>query len=663
MDSQNVPDLTEELRNLLIPTHLHYDIGSKPLRARALAEIFTKTLYLSSDRKMTLSELASESAKIIGIKQIPKEDLSLGVNFLTDNKAIFKQKDFLVLSEDAAIKVKKGIDDSRERIDLILKENFSLRIDRDILAKWFRRAAADFFGEYGNIWVKSIFRKQIIDIPDKDFLEKTISRSIIEYGLVGLSDDLITGFKAFLTNYNDPNNNLQIWSFAQAMLSARIVAAAVGPDPITVNEFKNAKLFLDTNAFFLAVLEKSKASKTFSELAKCLKDIDATLCFVRSTKNEYERVVAGRKRETLAAVENFSLDILKESSDPFLKTAIARGCNDRESFERFFDSIEKIPDKIDGLVKINLEEYPDTVQAIEAGSKDMRVQAQIKAEWEKYHRYTRRWKSENAIEHDAELNSVAEMLRKNKEKVWIITMDRSMQSLSLRWAVKGLPIWIPLDALVQILSIWGAGPAHKPENFAPLLSAIIETEIQPGYKTFAPEDLTELLALEERINEFNRDQIKDFAIDMARLRLSGKSKDSGELQLKIRRTFEQKKLNHNEESQALRNRISALEKDKEDQAKEAIEALAKEIRPRLIRWIYIKNIGLSLIPLAIGLLLLKYGIDNLAIDKNLGMTFVIVAIFEIILPLIYWIIPAIKKELKNTDEQAKKEAEKSLKKS
>ena len=647
---------TEELRNLLISTHLHYDVESKVLKAKALAEIFMKTLYLSPNHKMKSDRIASESAKLIKSKQIPPEDVKLGVNLLVEKRIVCEQNnDFLVLSSEAIMNIEKDVDNCRNIIKRIVKKNFSPRIKEDILVQWFNRASIDFFSEYESILTNSFLQEQDtnINIPNKEFIEKAITKSIKDYELNNFSNDLIIGFRDFLKNYsNDRDIDFYMEMFAQAILSAKSIKATVGPDSITINEFRDAKLFIDTNVLLIAVLEKSKHFKIFSEFAKSLKDVNATLHFIRPTKDEYRRVVTIKKERALRIVEEYEMDILRKSSDMFLKTAIARGCNNRESFEIFFDSIGNIPDKIDGgAVKINFEESPDIAQAIESGAKDTDLQEKIKKEWKRYP-HLKKSKSENSAKHDAELNSVAEMFKKKREKIWVITMDRSMHSLSLHLERKKFPLWITFEVLVRILAIYGAGPAHNPRDLVSLLRIIIENEIQTSNRTYTLKDLTEAYNRNKRIGELSTDKIENLLLNFGRSELSEKPNDLEQAQLELRRALEPKEASTPEIVSDLQNRI----KLSEEKNKETINFLTKEFRLCLRKWIYIKNIGLFVIFLIIGLCILKYGIDKLSTDKDLAYILIPSAIFSIIIPLIFWIKPKTKKELENANKQSRKKA-------
>ena len=134
---------TEELRDLLVPTHIHYDIGSQPLKARAFAEIITKILSVEPERKLAFRDISHGVSEFIDAKDISPQDLSLGIKFLEEQGVVTKQGKKYVLSNKAYKEIEKNLDISRRRVDRILEDYFPAHLEKSNLRRWFLKASSD----------------------------------------------------------------------------------------------------------------------------------------------------------------------------------------------------------------------------------------------------------------------------------------------------------------------------------------------------------------------------------------------------------------------------------------------------------------------------------------------------------------------------------------
>lgn len=641
---------TEELRELLVPTHIYYDVGTKSLNDRAFGEMITKTLFMLAEKKARFSEIQDAVAKIVGVTSLTNQNIQSGLEFLKNQNAVTKQGKFWFLSKETSERVEKDINKSQERINHILDKHFGTKIDRSILEKWFKLSIAAFYGEYSEVFSKRLKGQSVI-LPSEESLLSVLEKPTVDLKLEKHREILKNGFNSFLKDTKDPLITQQIWSFAQAMLSAKLVNASIGPDPISINEFRNTKLFLDTNVLFIIALEKSKLSPAFSSLASSINQIGATLHATQGTCEEYKKVVARKRQEALRVIEEFPFDVVEEARDSFIKTAISRGCVDRSSFETFFNSIYDVPTSVAGE-KINIEDYPALKKASEVGANDKKRKDDIAEEWLRIHNYS---KSQGAIVHDASLDGVADFLKGKGENICVLTVDTAMQNVSIKWSGSGNPVWVGLDAFIQILAVSGVGTAHAPENFAPLLNSIITGDVYSSDKVFTLEDLDALLDLEERVKELSKDEIKDFASKIAKLRMSGRPKNDSELQLEIRRTFQRKKMNNDEDTQRLENRARVAEQDLSGEQKKrtAVEnyLLNKIIKEETIK-LYLFCGASALILIFLGIIITWRGYNLINTNSNFGWFLIGVGLIEIILASIKWIIPQIKAIPRNSRDRA-----------
>ncbi|HEY0220895.1 MAG TPA: hypothetical protein VGC58_01600, partial [Candidatus Paceibacterota bacterium] len=454
-------------------------------------------------------------------------------------------------------------------------------IDQQVLRKWFYDASSEFFAEFGEVISRSLLHESV-SMPDRSSLENILNKTITDNNLEGHKILLINGFHSFLNDV-DPNTESQKLSFALATLSARLIAAATGPDPLSLNEFKNSKLFLDTNVLLLENIEmrNKEMSAALTALANSLNTIGATLHIIRATKDEYENVVARKRTQTLKAIRaGVSLTILEKSKDPFVQMGLKNMAKNEEDFSNFFNSITHPPTYI-GSVPITLVESTELEAEITKAIKDTAKKSQISAEWEKL-----RGSKKNPIlvEHDLSLNASCLFFRKEDGKGWVVTRDRSMLNLSKKWHERdGLPAWVYLEALVQILAVYGAGPDYQPEEFAPLLGALIRADVQATFSDFQVEDLGELADIDSRVFELSDEEVVSYAQKVHQLKLSGEESHSPDMQLHIRRTFQGRRISDNKNAENVRSEVRDKEK-RIDLAKQiGISALSTQLFPK-IRW-------------------------------------------------------------------------------
>jgi hypothetical protein len=623
----------DSIRELLVVTHLYYDIGNKSLKARALGEIITKILFLNKDKKDRFIKIGEDVSKIVGISKISPEDIKSGLDFLTEKGVITKQGKFWVLKSEESQQIETSIASAQKRIDYILNKHFGTKIEKEKLEAWFKEAAIKVFSQFSEVWAKRL-RREPVKSPNSEKIQKIVFGSLKEHHLEDKSVELIAGFNAFLQDYDDVMVEQQIWSIAQAVLSAKLITASVGPDPLSISLFKNSKLLLDTNILFTAALEKSRLAKSFLSFATSIQGIGASFAVTKATEDEYEKVVMKKQKQAIRAIENYPLDVLKDSHDAFLKTALDRGCEDADSFVTFFDSIKFIPDRI-GTEKVELLDDPEIEKARQNGYKDKNKQSAINAEWKAQRNYN---KSKYSLEHDAALDSINEFLRSQGINSWIITADGPMQTIASKWTAHEPPTWIGLDTLIQILAISSAGPQHNPENFAPLFSTIIKENIHLNDSIYTLEDLDALLDLEERSNELESAEIKKFAAKMRKLVVSGKSKNDSELQLEIRRTFQRKKMTGDEETRRLERQVEETKeslRQKNDQSLIAEKALIDQIYgPEKIKLSLLLLIKIIIILLIVATLT-NFGLKSWSTNEGLGLFFfaTAIAIFLAFIPL------------------------------
>jgi len=197
---------SRELRELLVPTHLHYDLGTESLRVRAFAEILTKVLFSLEKNRASFNTLVKEVARVAIVRTVRKDDVCAGLQFLEEKGIVIQEEAsrHWFLTQEGYRKVVADFESADRKTEAILDNYFGTKIERGLLKKWFRHAAAHFFGVYSDLWARTLYKRDLTSAPSERTLEQTLNKSIRKYRLKPHSEDLIRGFRSFIDNYKDP---------------------------------------------------------------------------------------------------------------------------------------------------------------------------------------------------------------------------------------------------------------------------------------------------------------------------------------------------------------------------------------------------------------------------------------------------------------------------
>ena len=527
----------------LVAINLRYDGSAAALNIRAQAQLAAKLLFAGGRAvSQPPSELAKAGAKALGIKTLSVASIEAGLTFLADLRLARQSGERWLLTDKGYDTIGYDVDRSRSRLANVLQRHFPGRLDQTALETWFNEACVAFYGLYGTQWAAALARQTARKPLTASALNSATSDTILRSSLKGDSEALLTGFHSFL-NSQDQEDIEHQWSLGQSMLAARLVAANIGPDPITATDFRDSLLLLDTNTLLVAALESHRLTDSLAQLEVALQALHVTLGRIEDTRDEYTRAVRGRMDSTLSVVGEYSLGVLRNSGDPFILTALDRHCTNLDDFRRFFDELLDPPRELPHGTPIEALHEPEIEELAKRGRTDTKLKSEIEGVWA---RLRGRKKGTRATEHDAALTAVAEGLMAARRKCAVLTLDRTMHEHALQRAGEHAPpLWISLDALIQVLAADSSGPDIDPAAFAPLMASIIRHQCEPVLNTYNTEDLGLLLDIEERCAALPEPSVSRIASMVSRARLSGKHRSDPELQLQVKRAFQNSKIDEN----------------------------------------------------------------------------------------------------------------------
>lgn len=568
----------DDIRKKLITVNLRHGEVSAPLRARAFAQLIQKVLFLNKDT-LGFEEIRASLAKIVEAPNVAERSIRDAISLLCDHERVIEKTKGgeWHLREAHRKEIQQTIKRTEQRRAQLLKRHFPASIKEELLRNWFEDACIAFFTEYGDLIVSLLSRGATFELRRHSLELNQILKTVIEkHKLKEHEEQLQGGFEGFIKS-SDRQEQEELMNIAQAMIASRFVASDIGGDPLVLGEFKGATILLDTNTLFAVTLEKHRITKSLEALGGALRIIGANLKFVYPTKEEYENTVAHHRGQVITAVENFSKDVLKEADDLFLQTALARSCASREDFERFFGEVKSPPREFSKGTPITLADDSSIKAVAEEGMRDAKLKGEIRATPSPARR--NRPKGENAVNHDAALVYIVERARQQKKNVWVLTLDTGMQKLSAtRAGVHGLPLWISVEALLQVLAIDSGGTGIDPTDFAPLFSRILDTAYIPSQETYTVEDLCLIVEREDRIASLPDEKIKETACKIRRAIIQGKRRNDPELALMIQREFQGYRLESDEELRKAKEEV-----EKERKAREFVEGRMCKVQDRAMQ--------------------------------------------------------------------------------
>ena len=573
------------IREQVIAAHLRYSAVAEPLRTRAHAQLLAKVLYLGGeDSYLTMSKMQDGIAALTGGTRPSKKETQAALRYLQDAGLMRdKGESRFGLRPTEYRRLERQVNAQGDLVAHCLARHFPGEIEQETLTIWFYRVSISFFEQFADRWVASVVGRTRLGAETHTSVIDIADECTVTLGIESHIDNLAEGFVRFLRSH-DPEDHQLLQSLAFMAFAARLVAADVGSDPISTAELRDATWLLDTNVLLTIALEGVAFGDPLDALGQAMSMIGSELVYLHPTLVEYRSVVDRWREETLTVLDRFGISPLRESSDPFLKIAIARKCYTPEDFNRFFDELRKPPQSIENRIGVELLDDPDTAQAAMEGEENEKKVLAIRNHWSERRS---RPKSLVTARHDAALAEVVSRWRSSNNKCFVLTTDRTMAELADRWqGPSGTPSWVLLDALVQILAADRAGMAENHVDFSALLAKLIANEVGPVASEFQIRDLLWLSEIVEQIEAFPDEVVNELAGTIHRKRIAGAPRDDPELRLALERTIQETRetliIDHDI---ALKDAASATEQAKDARArrKRIRHALVEHIKKDLIR--------------------------------------------------------------------------------
>ena len=518
--------------------YLRLDSSSKSLTKRALAQLIIKIIY-SLDSSPTKDEIVNELSGILETT-ISNEKIAAAFELLLNENKISELRGRYSIDQNKKDKIETAYNEFINRQNRIIDKFFNnVSSQRKFVLQWFEDVTIEFFKEYSSEWIsdlclttngavkgkhqgiqaildKATNSNSNLDTKDKDWLKKQYFEFI---------------------QSNDTDVFSILWDYGTSCFSSSLIIVNISADPISVDEFKNTKCILDTNILMYLDLEKSKFKESFKSMENIFIDLTISPVYFFITRDEFTNSMGYKKDTVLRVVEKYPQEVISKTDDPFIKTALQRGCVTAKDFERFFGQLMDIPKYLSELLEIKQHDSDDLDDAIRKGQEDDKLKERINTVYKsKRHKD----KGKNKLQHDAGLIAGAEFIR-NQEKCFILSRDFSVKEVALEKPVRNeMPIAIGLDTLINVLAIDNGGTDIDPTNYAPLFANIIKLALIPEHDVFKVEDLSRILDVQSQISDLSSDKIIDIAKKLHHNQVIGVPEE--EISLQLTRSFQSAKL-------------------------------------------------------------------------------------------------------------------------
>ena len=520
----------------LVVLNLKYNYREFSLNKILYADFSLKAIYQNQSeekgevlRPLSTKRIRKAIASMLGVAQVSKTTVKESLSILKRQKKVIEQSAGWTLTKPALEDITHKLKQDEVMIEGVLTRHFPNDVDKLILEQWFYDTSTTIFSQFGESIVANLTANKSAYFGRIN-LDKVINSTAKTHKLQHKKAALVGGYQSFITS-TDANDYPLLMQLSVSGFAARLVAANLGTDPLTLEQLKGATLLLDTNLLFNIKLRRRIFEKSMSTLGKALSEIDAKVVYLPSTRDEYIRVINYAETETIKTVEAYGVGKLKrlDVDDDFIKAGLAARCKDADDFKKFFSDLRDLPEKLDNGPSIKQLADEVTEDIVEKAAADTKLKNIIQGTRKDF---KKKEANDNSLNHDAALIRVSEFLVNESPKGWTITMDSVLKYVAIAVAGKGLPGVMGLDTLIELLALNDVGPSFNSIDFAPLLASILKNHCLPsgGSQQIKVSDLVKLNAVVQDAQNLPDDQLKTLANFVVKTRIQNKKFESTEVQ-------------------------------------------------------------------------------------------------------------------------------------
>ncbi len=570
------------MKNYLKSFYLQGDTEMQTLTKSAHSNFILKLLYLR--RKHTkFVDLYEDYRKGLGADSIAEEEVRAILDELYEKKLVRFQDDFYYLSTNRIERIDKARAASEDRKRNVVATYFcQVYSTPEQILEWLDDVLIFFFDSYSSEWVSDLYYNKNYIRSSKEGLLKAIERRTQNSKLVEKRDRAILPdkFLSMLLAPNDSDVNQLLWEYGTTAFSAKLISSTHGANPVTLDTFRGSICLLDTNILMNIGLEEGNYYKTLSSLEKVYERLGIMVKILPITRDEYLYTMQNIKNDVIRLVsKGYSDEVLKQTGDRYIRTAIERKCETEEDYELFFEELLQVPTAFHEKLAIEIEDSDNVLESVAQSQADEKKIDSLGALHLTIHTIK---KATHSLIHDVGLIAGVEEMRKTK-KSFILSQDSTISAYSKQRPVEqGLTLSIKMETLINVLALDSGGAEVDPQNYIPLFAQMIRHGLSPDEKTFQIQDLTRMSEMEQEITRLDDRDIIKLATDIATLRMQGESEE--QIGLTFRRELQDVKKGIVDELEDTKRNMENERMEKEryrqrsDKGEKALEA---EVRDRV----------------------------------------------------------------------------------
>lgn len=330
-------------------------------------------------------------------------------------------------------------------------------------------------------------------------------------------------------------------------------------------------------------------------LSEIFKELNTTVHTLQITRDEYKNKIASKYNEVKRLTFGSLCKALVKAEDQFMRTAGIRGCEDADDFNRFFETLDPIPQKVGDVDITDFEENEDLRKAIENAQKDDALEKEYQSLYMYMHGYS---KQQWPMKHDLGLIGAANYLSATS-KVFVLSDDPTLNQYAKRQQYKEIPFSVRLDTLINVLALKRGGINGRNTSFQNVFANIISHGFAPSSNTFKVEDLSYMYDKNIQVASLSEDRVEEIACAVNRMRMSDIPEK--EVSKALMNFIQGEKIRIQGEYDLMREKY-ILEHTENEENKKGLEvanrqaeSLAYKNAKRIYKWIIFKWVFISLV--------------------------------------------------------------------
>lgn len=497
--------------------YFQMDADVQTLSDNARAQFLIKSLY-TLNKPGRKEEIITVYKNVLGVKNVNEDRLNSIIDELADKDIMKISGSTYSLHRKTIRVIENELEASQNRLNGIIDTYFSgFNTSRDILSDWLVDSMIAFFTSFSNAWMSDLTSKEkAIESKRTDIIKQIYNRTNNNKKVDSRDrEELAKRFFGFITDKH-PDVTAFLWEYGTSAFSVSLVKETAGADELSLDLFENCSCILDTNILIDIALEGDERHDSLDALSDIFKELNTTVHTLHVTREEYKNKIASKYYEIKRLTYGSLCRALVKAEDQFMRTAGIRGCEDAEDFERFFQTLDPVPEKVGDVEITDFDENEDLCKAIENAQKDEALENEYQSLYMDMHGFSKR---PGPLKHDLGLIGAANYLS-STSKVFVLSDDPTLNQYAKRQQYKEIPFSVRLDTLINVLALKRGGMNGRNTSFQNVFANIISNGFAPSSNTFRVEDLSYMYDKNIQVASLSEERVKEIACAINRMRMS-----------------------------------------------------------------------------------------------------------------------------------------------